>query len=247
MRFEKEIRSEILKDSYRKEDLMKEKYLVNSQGNIEIYYAPFDYINVNASIIIVGITPGWSQMEKSFKTVIKELTKNNDFSSAIKKVKSECSFAGSMRNNLIKMLDKLELEKQLNIQSTSKLFDVENNYLHSTSVIKYPVFNNGKNYTGSSPSPLKSEILWEQIEKSFIPEINKFKGKLIIPLGKSVNEVLSKIQSENKLNENFILNGFPHPSGANGHRAKQFDNNKENMKDIIEKWNIYNQNHIQQY
>tara|TARA_B110000114_G_scaffold15994_1_gene15517 strand:+ start:256 stop:999 length:744 start_codon:yes stop_codon:yes gene_type:complete len=247
MRFEKEIRSEILKDSYRKEDLMKEKYLVNSQGNIEIYYAPFDYINVNASIIIVGITPGWSQMEKSFKTVIKELTKNNDFSSAIEKVKSECSFAGSMRNNLIKMLDELELEKQLNIQSTSELFDVENNYLHSTSVIKYPVFNNGKNYTGSSPSPLKSEILWEQIEKSFIPEINKFKGKLIIPLGKSVNEVLSKIQSENKLNENFILNGFPHPSGANGHRAKQFDNNKENMKDIIEKWNIYNQNHIQQY
>ena len=101
------------------------------------------------------------------------------------------------------------------------------------------MFNNGKNYTGSSPSPLKSEILWQQIEKSFIPEINKFNGKLIIPLGKSVNEVLSKIQSENNLNNNFILNGFPHPSGANGHRAKQFENNKEEMKSIIEEWKNY--------
>ena len=239
MRFEKEIKNEVLKSSYTKEDLMKEKYLVDSQGKIEIYYAPFDYINVNASVIIVGITPGWSQMEKSFKTVIEETTKNDDFSSALKKVKAECSFAGSMRNNLIKMLDELDLDKQLNIQSTSELFEIGNNHLHSTSVIKYPVFNNGKNYTGSSPSPLKSEILWKQIEKSFIPEINEFKGKLIIPLGKSVNEVLSKIQSEKNLNDNFILNGFPHPSGANGHRAKQFESNKEDMKSIIEKWKNY--------
>ena len=240
MKFEKEIKSEPLKDSYTKEDLMKDKYLINSCGKIKIYYAPFDYININASVIIVGITPGWSQMEKSFKTIIKEIAKNNNFSSALKKVKLECSFAGSMRNNLIKMLDELGLEKHLGIESTSELFNIENKYLHSTSVIKYPAFNNGKNYTGSSPSPIKSKVLWKQIEKLFIPEINKFKEKLIIPLGKSVNEVLLKIQSENNLNDNFILNGFPHPSGANGHRAKQFENNKKGMQSIIEKWKNYN-------
>lgn len=219
---------------------MKEKYLVSKEAEIEIYYAPFDYINLDASIIIIGITPGWTQMEKSFKTIIKELTKNTDFSLALKKVKSECSFAGSMRSNLIKMLDDLELDKKLNIQSTSELFKIENSFLHSTSVIKYPVFNNGKNYTGSNPSPQKSEVLWEQIEKLFIPEIKEFKGKLIIPLGKSVSEILLKIQSENKLNDNFILNGFPHPSGANGHRAKQFESNKESMKEIIKEWKIKN-------
>ena len=240
MKFEKEIRNETLKDSYTKEDLMKEKYLVSKEGEIEIYYAPFDYINLDASIIIVGITPGWTQMEKSFKTIINELTKNNDFSLALKKVKSECSFAGSMRSNLIKMLNDLELDKKLNIHSTSELFKIENSFLHSTSVIKYPVFNNGKNYTGSAPSPQKSVVLWEQIEKLFIPEIKEFRGKLIIPLGKSVSEILLKIQSENKLNDNFILNGFPHPSGANGHRAKQFESNKESMKKIIKEWKIKN-------
>lgn len=234
--FEREVRNERLKNSFTKEDLMKEKYLVSSKDKIEIYYAPFDYVNTNAALIIVGITPGWSQMQKSFKTVIEELNENDDFSLALKKVKSECSFAGSMRVNLIKMLDELEIDQKLNIQSTSQLFNDENNFLHSTSVIKYPVFNNGKNYTGSSPSPLKSEILWEQIKNSFIPEINQFKGKLIVPLGKTVNEVLLKIQSEGKLNDNYILNGFPHPSGANGHRAKQFEKNKENMKSIIGEW-----------
>jgi len=41
------------------------------------------------------------------------------------------------------------------------------------------------------------------------------------------------------LNNNFILNGFPHPSGANGHRAKQFENNKKEMQSIIKKWKNY--------
>ena len=55
-----------------------------------------------------------------------------------------------------------------------------------------------------------------------------------------MREILLKIQSENKLNGNFILNGFPHPSGANGHRAKQFETNKESMKEIIKEWKVKN-------
>ena len=55
-----------------------------------------------------------------------------------------------------------------------------------------------------------------------------------------MSEILLKIQYENKLNDNFILNGFPHPSRANGHRAKQFESNKESMKEIIKEWKIKN-------
>ncbi|MFR0823044.1 MAG: hypothetical protein ACLU84_01815 [Clostridia bacterium] len=34
------------------------------------------------------------------------------------------------------------------------------------------------------------------------------------------------------------LFGFPHPSGANGHRKKQFDNNKIELEDKI--YNYFN-------
>ena len=34
------------------------KFLINKEGNIKIYYAPFDYVNSKAKIVIVGITPG---------------------------------------------------------------------------------------------------------------------------------------------------------------------------------------------
>jgi len=37
------------------------KFLINKEGNIKIYYAPFDYVNSKAKIMIVGITPGLQQ------------------------------------------------------------------------------------------------------------------------------------------------------------------------------------------
>ena len=36
-------------------------------------------------------------------------------------------------------------------------------------------------------------------------------------------------------NEQCLL-GFPHPSGANGHRKKQFNENKEKLSTVIEEY-----------
>ena len=74
------------------------------------------------------------------------------------------------------------------------------------------------------------------LRKQYCQEINNFENKLIIPLGKNVNDVLVKLKAENKIKSNLILEGFPHPSGANGHRATQFNLNKIAMKKDIEKW-----------
>ena len=39
---------------------------------------------------------------------------------------------------------------------------------------------------------------------------------------------------ENLMKEEQCLLGFPHPSGANGHRKNQFKKNKEKLLEIIE-------------
>jgi hypothetical protein len=33
------------------------------QNGLKMYYSPFDWANTDAKIIILGITPGWTQME----------------------------------------------------------------------------------------------------------------------------------------------------------------------------------------
>ena len=220
--------------------LLRNDYLMKKEGVLEIYYAPFEYINDQASVIIVGITPGWQQMQDSFKIAIESIHNGLSMEESLKNVKKHSSFVGSMRTNLVEMLDGLKLNEKLKIQSSLSLFNEHNHLLHTTSALRYPVFKDGKNYTGSSPSPIKNSFLWEEINDSLVNEMSLFKSKLIIPLGKTVSEILSQIKSDGKLNENILLDGFPHPSGANGHRKKQFQMNSSNMAKKIKDWKINN-------
>ena len=87
--------------------VINNKFLINKEGNIKIYYAPFDYVNSKAKIMIVGITPGLQQMLQSFQVI-------NDGKS-LKEVKDLSSFKGSMRTILIKYLDELKVNKKLKL------------------------------------------------------------------------------------------------------------------------------------
>ena len=86
-----------------KSNVVSSKFLIAKKDNIKIYYAPFDYINPKAKIMIVGITPGLQQMLQSFQVI-------NDGKS-LKEVKDLSSFKGSMRTSLIKYLDELEVNQ----------------------------------------------------------------------------------------------------------------------------------------
>ena len=68
-----------LKNKYTKEELLIKDFLVDSEKNIEIYYAPHnEYLNPNAKVFIIGITPGFQQMSTAIATARKELEVNDD-------------------------------------------------------------------------------------------------------------------------------------------------------------------------
>jgi hypothetical protein len=77
----------------------------------------------------------------------------------------------------------------------------------------------------------------------FEPQAAMLRNTLVIPLGKSVEEVMRVYASEGLLEERNILLGFPHPSGANGHRQQQFTNNEEKMKNTIRTFSRCNSSH----
>ena len=199
------------------------KFLINKKSNIKIYYAPFDYVNSKAKIMIVGITPGLQQMLQSFQVI-------NDGKS-LKKVKDLSSFKGSMRTTLIKYLDELKINKKLKIKSCESLFHKHNKYLHTTSLVKYPVFDKGKNYSGTNI--LKKQILLDFIEKNFLKELKTLKKSIIVPLGNTVSSTIEYLNSKYKLKLRCFLEGFPHPSGANARKNIQFNENKRNMKSLL--------------
>ena len=206
-----------------KSTIINSKFLINTENNIEIYYAPFDYVNPKAKIMIVGITPGFQQMQQSFE-VINE-------GKSLKEVKDLSSFKGSMRTTLIKYLDDLMVSKTLKIKSCESLFDKDSKYLHTTSLVKYPVFDKGKNYSGVNI--LKKKILLDFIEKNFLQELKTLKKSIIIPLGNTVSSTIEYLNNKYDLKLRCFLKGFPHPSGANARKNIQFNEHKSSMMSLL--------------
>lgn len=220
--------------SFTRDNILNSSFLLDREGDIEIYYAPHnEIINKRAKVCIVGITPGWTQTLISYNTVTECLRNGTKDLLEIKRLcKHNARFAGSMRNNIIEMLNELKLNEFLSIKDCKQLFE-ELELLHTTSLIPYPVFVKGRNYTGFNPSILESKLLSQYLNQYFVNEIKMLNDVLIIPLGKAVEKVLSELISLGTIKEEQCLLDFPHPSGANGHRKKQFDCNKEQMRDKI--------------
>jgi hypothetical protein len=65
-----------------------------------------------------------------------------------------------------------------------------------------------------------------QIELYLGAEIDQLPDALYIPLGDKVAEVLQHFVGKGRLESSQVLNGLPHPSGANAERIAYFLGNK---------------------
>lgn len=222
--------------SLSKEQLFVKQLLLHKEQDMSIYYVPYEYVNTAAKVMIIGITPGFTQMEVAIRSAREDLVKGVSYDLIDQRAKKLASFAGSMRKNLIDMLDQIGLPAALGIKSSELLFYELRDLLHTTSAIRYPVFIKGENYTGHSPVILKSETLYHYAESIFLPELLAVKDALVIPLGKSVSDVVKHFADKGWIDKERCLFEMPHPSGANGHRKSQFEQNKAQMQQQVITW-----------
>lgn len=134
--------------SLTEESILSEQFLLerDAKKKLELYYAPFEYVNERAKVVIVGITPGLHQMKKSFSTVINAKNQIDDDEDVLRQIKNNSSFEGPMRKNLVQMLDELDLHKYLGLSSTINLFNEASHYIQpQLSPILY--FTMGKTLT----------------------------------------------------------------------------------------------------
>ena len=55
------------------QDRLPTELLIEEDGDLSVYYAPFDYINTEAKIVICGITPGFQQAILALEEASKQL------------------------------------------------------------------------------------------------------------------------------------------------------------------------------
>lgn len=202
-----------------------------------VYYAPFDFINTDARLVLLGITPGWAQMEEALWTAREGLRAKSSDEEVLRSVKTNASFKG-MRTRLCRWLDLLGIRTYLGLCSTLELFDGKRHLLHTTSAVRYPVLvtrcgareNARENYSGHRPRLWKDRHLWSYVTHYLVPELDAVSRALIVPLGKCASQVLEVLSGDVPRLRGRFLRGFPHPSGANGHGPRAFSANLNSLR-----------------
>lgn len=198
-------------------------------GTLETFYAPFEHINVAAQITLIGLTPGQTQMRIALNETRLALRSGLSWHEAIERAKYLASFGGPMRQNLTKMLDHIGLNGWLGIDTCDLLFSSHRSMAHYTSVLRYPVFNAGANYSGK-PDIDRTPFLREQIDRWFAAELVSLRSSIFIPLGTQVQQVFMRVAREHGIFDERCLMGIPHPSGANAERIAYFLGRKQKDK-----------------
>ena len=180
----------------------------------------FDYVNPKAKVVIVGITPGNSQLDGS-----------RDGMSPLE-IKRKYAFAGSMRHWLVNMLDYIGINQLLNIETCSSLWVDDFDKVDMTSLLKdatYEIKKAGSREMFRHASKIeKSEKLTRMLEDGFVKNCAKYDNSvLFVACGPGVYDVLKKLQSEKKIGG--LVAGIAHPSGANLGRILCYLGQKESM------------------
>lgn len=206
-----------------------DKLTLAEQGDLRVCYAPFEHINPNARVVIVGITPGHTQMLNALKEVRYQLDQGVTDEIALKAAKATGAFSGPMRPKLTGMLDAIGVQKWLGLSSCNELFESAAHLIQTTSVLRNPVFKKGENYNGT-PSMTKNPLLQKQLLTYFVEDVAALPNAVFIPLGDKVSEALHFLVAEGLLDRSRILDGLPHPSGTNGERIAYFMGRKPRHK-----------------
>lgn len=207
-------------------DPLSSELLMERDGDVSVYYSPFEWVNKEARVVLVGITPGKTQAANALAEAKQALLSNLPEEQVLQRAKATGAFSGSMRPNLIAMMDSVGLNSWLGLPSCGTLFNKDAKLLQTASVLQFPIFLNGENYNGT-PDPLKNSLLRSMVLEHFGAQCLKLPDAVYIPLGPVPTKVLTWLATQGAVSSNRILDGMPHPSGANAERIKYFLSQKK--------------------
>jgi hypothetical protein len=201
-------------------------FLLERDGALEVRYIPFEAVNRAARVVLVGLTPGLTQWRNGVDAAQAQLQGGADPAQVLTAAKRAGAFSGPIRPNLVALLDAIGLQHWLELESCASLFGQDSSLLHSTSLLRHPVSKDGANYSGA-PAPDRHPFLRRQILQYFAKEAALFPNAVFVPLGPAVAAGLQWLAEQGVLAPSQILEGLPHPSGANAERIAYFLGRKQ--------------------
>jgi hypothetical protein len=202
-------------------DVSDPRLLMGTERGVEVRYAPFDYVNPAAKVVILGITPGRSQANLAIASARAALSKGLTDEETLRIAKGHASFGGKMRGPLIRVLDSAGIAGALGIETCATLWSKDIGLVQFASALRYPVFVGDADYNGTpkmGARPLLRELLVSETAR----ELASLPDAVVVPLGPKVSYACDLLVKAGLLDRERVIDGVPHPSGSNNENVNYF-------------------------
>jgi alanine racemase len=219
--------------TFAKSDLLAEEQLLAEAGPYRVFYAPVGTMpSPAARLIIVGLTPGLTQLEaaaRMYASTAPDL--RNDLRRYEPLSREHVAFRGTMRDNLCDMLDDIDAPALFGLARSAQFFEAQRDVAAMTSALVFPVMRKPDlaNFAGGvdlGTVPLFRAML----ETLLVPRLQNAPSSIILPLGKSASTGLRYLTDSGAIDPARVIYDFPHPSGTNGRRVDQFEEHREQLR-----------------
>jgi hypothetical protein len=220
------------------EDVLDEELLLYRDAEIETFFAPFDHLNGAASLVLIGITPGATQMRNTIRTLPSEPHARKESLDATRwRAQRAGSFSGQMRARLAWLLDELGVPARLEAESASALLE-NGSLVRTTSCVRYPTFRlvGQRNWNGTKPGLLQHPETRAYVFEVLAVELAALPGALVMPLGQHAGEALDLLIGAGLVEANRCCIGTPHPSPANAGMVQQFAERRAGLSERVANW-----------
>lgn len=213
---------ELTDDQLKNIDYLINQLTIEKNDKVRVTYCPFEWQNPQAKLMIIGITPGPTQLRNALTAFRSAIRQGLDEQQVLKVTKLAGAFSGDLRINLVKLLDVVGLHKYAGVPTCESFFGTHSHLVHTTSLISNATFLlDGTPYNGT-PNPMKNDLLRKQIFDGLLHQISVAKDALLLPLGPTVDKVIQELCEQGLIDPKRVLFGMPHPGGQNGERVKYF-------------------------
>lgn len=200
----------------------KPEFSLGREGNYSLQYIPFEYVNKDAKLVIVGITPGPNQLELAYETAQRMIQAGKTETETLIEIKKHGAFGSkTMRPNLVKMLTHFGFDQILGISDINSLWGSNAKLLHSTSVVPHAAFDvkKGKDspFAKNFEDVMACQIFRECFLDCFVPSLKEINpNAMYIGLGRCPDQALSWCVDNGYLKKEQVLGAFSHPATTGG-------------------------------
>lgn len=194
---------------------------MHRNGDLVVYYAPLEWANLSAKLVLVDTTPSKVQADIALTEAQRALAEGFPVPEVLRRANRAAAFAGGARQRVISLLDHIGVHHWLRLRKCEDLFGEAAGLLQVTSLFQFPVFNKGENFRAGF-HPERDPMLRLQMRDHFGKMTKAMPEAVFIPVGAGASRGVEWLTKEGFLNTERVLHGLPHPRKETGERTAYF-------------------------